>query len=80
MKTVSPDLQNKDGVARFTHSYEEILLLTTFGANLYLDCENFADSDPVIIPYKALNIRFMPLYGTITESLSAKFSQARYSM
>ena len=34
---------------------------------LYLARENVADSYPVTIPYKVLNIRFITLYGIITE-------------
>ena len=44
---------------------------------LYLAHKNLADSDPVIMPYKVVNIRFMPLYGVITGSLSADYSCAR---
>ena len=46
---------------------------------LYLDRENLADSDPVIIPYKVVKVRFIALYGMITGSLSAYFSRASYS-
>ena len=33
----------------------------------------------MIVPYKAVNIRFITLYGIITESLSAYFTRARYN-
>ena len=39
-------------------------------------------SDPVIIPYKVLNIRVIPIYniyGIITGSLPAYFSRASYN-
>ena len=38
-----------------------------------------AGNDPVIIPYEVINIRSMPLYGMITESLSGDYSCASYS-
>ena len=37
------------------------------------------NSEPVLIPYKVLNMRFMPLYGIITGSLPAYISRASYS-
>ena len=56
-------------------------LHTAVGHDLrfFLVCGNFADSDTVIKPYKVVNVRFMPLYGIITGSLSAYISQASYS-
>ena len=39
--------------------------------SLDLARENLARSDPVIIPYRVINVRFKTLYGIITESLSA---------
>ena len=44
---------------------------------LYLARKNLTDSDPVIIPYKVLNIRFMTLFGMITRSLYANYSCAK---
>ena len=44
-----------------------------------ISCQNLADSDLVIIPYKLLNIRTMTLYGIITESLPADLFWASYS-
>ena len=35
--------------------------------------KNLAEIDPVIISYMVVNIQFMPLYGIMTGSLSAKF-------
>ena len=39
--------------------------------------ENLLNSNPVIIPYMVLDIRFITLYGIITGSLSAIYSRAR---
>ena len=36
---------------------------------LYITHENLADSDPVIIPYMVVNIRFITLYGHIMSRL-----------
>ena len=42
--------------------------------------EKLADSDSVIIPYKAVNIKLMALYGVINGSLSSDYSCARYRL
>ena len=46
---------------------------------LYFAHEQQAKSDPVIIPYKVVNIRLITLYGIITGSLSAYYQRASYS-
>ena len=45
---------------------------------LYLAHEKLADTDSVIIPYMAMNWRFITLYGIITGPLSAYYSCGRY--
>ena len=46
---------------------------------LFLTRENLAESDPVIIPYMVVNIRFITLYGIISGSLFADYSYAVYN-
>ena len=42
-------------------------------APLHLAHENLADTEPVIIPFKIVNILFTALYGIITGSLPADY-------
>ena len=44
-------------------------------SDLYLSREN---SDPAIMPYKVVNLRYITLYGIITGSLPDAYSCARY--
>ena len=44
-------------------------------ACLFLAHENVAESNPVIIPYKVVTIRFMSLYGLVTRSLMPTFHE-----
>ena len=46
---------------------------------IFLCRDNLVDSDPVIIPYKVVKRRFMPLSGIITGLLSAYFLRASYN-
>ena len=40
---------------------------------LYLANDKFADNDPVIIPYKAVNHQFIAIYGITIVSLTAYY-------
>ena len=55
----------------------------TFGTPSFENCngnssQDLANSNPVIMPYKVVNVQFIALYGKITGVLAANFLCAGY--